>query len=244
MNITLDMKMAEVIFQNFPLLPVISRFGIRLGFGEKTVLEVCSDYSVNLDFFLEITNSFIDDEYIPQTDLKSFPVSFIVDYLHQTHQYYLDVIIPEIEIMIDQMVNSAGRDVKKRQLVGDFFKEYKNELINHIEREENEVQPYVIKIENAFNEKILPGELYNQIKKYSIEDFASEHDNVEEKLNDLKNIIIKYLPDSGNSSLSNNILTQLFWLEKDLNTHASLEDKVLIPKVSQMEKLLLEYYAE
>lgn len=235
--------MAEVIFQNYQLLPVISRFGIRLGFGEKSVSEVCSDCSVNLDFFIEITNSFIDDEYIPQTELISFPVSLIVDYLHKTHTYYLDEKIPVIESMINELVSCAEDNIQKRKLVGDFFSEYKKELINHIRREEDEVQPYVIKIENAFKRKKLSEDLHKQIRKYSIEDFSKEHDNVEEKLNDLKNIIIKYLPACENASLSNSILTELFRLEKDLNTHASLEDKVLIPKVSRMEKILLEKYS-
>ena len=242
MNITKEMKMADVIFFNFQLLPVITRFGIRLGFGERSVLEVCREYNVNLEFFIEITNSFIDDEYIPQTALTSFPINLIVDYLHKTHDYYMQEKIPEIETMIHEMVNCKGGEKHKRQLLENFFSEYKKELTNHINREEEVVQPYVLEIEKAFFNKKLSKELYLKIKKYSIEDFAGEHDNVEEKLNDLKNIIIKYLPPCGNPSLCNKILTELFRLEKDLNAHARLEDKVLIPKVARIEKLLLENY--
>jgi regulator of cell morphogenesis and NO signaling len=243
MNITKEMKMADVIFHNYQLLPVVTRFGILLGFGEKSVHEVCHEFNVNPDFFTEITNSFIDDEYVPQTDLKSFPVSLIVDYLQKTHSYYMDEKIPEIEIMILEMVNCSGGEKQKRMLVGNFFAEYKKELHNHILREEDKVQPYVLDIEKAFNNKLLNKKLYQKIKDYSIEDFASEHDNVEEKLNDLKNIIIKYLPPCSNHSLSNKILTELFRLEKDLNAHARLEDKVLIPKVARMEQSLLEIYS-
>jgi regulator of cell morphogenesis and NO signaling len=242
MNITKDMKMADVILHNYQLLPVISRFGIRMGFGEKTVQEVCLEYDFNSDFFVEITNSFIDDEYIPQTDLKSFPVSLIVYYLHKTHEYYLEEKVPEIESMINEMVKCSEGDKNKRKLVGDFFLEYKKELTNHILREEEKVQPYVLEIESAFNNNSLPADLFKKIKKYSIEDFASEHDNVVEKLNDLKNIIIKYLPPCTNMSLSNKILIELFRLEKDLNAHARLEDKVLIPKVFRMEQILLDLY--
>ena len=36
MQIQANMKMAEVIHLNYHLLPIISRFGINLGFGEKT----------------------------------------------------------------------------------------------------------------------------------------------------------------------------------------------------------------
>jgi regulator of cell morphogenesis and NO signaling len=239
MNITRDMKMADVIHYNYSLLPVITRFGINLGFGDKSVVEVCHDHAVNLDFFLEITNSFVDEEYIPQKDLHSFPVRLIVDYLQKTHNYYLDEKIPEMERMINEMVVKSGADNQNSELVRNFFKEYHEELKNHIEREENRVQPYVLEIEKAFEKSSLDPALLNKIREYSINDFATEHDNMEEKLFDLKNIIIKYLPPCPDKALCNRLLMELYRLEKDLNAHAELEDKVLIPKVAGMEEYLL-----
>lgn len=243
MNITADMKMADVIHLSYPLLPVIGRFGIRLGFGDKTVAEVCHEHQVNSDFFLEITNSFADEEYIPQVELNTFPISLIVNYLKKTHQYYLEEKVPELATMIAQMAGTYKQSPDKVALIQSFFGEYCRELNNHIEREETRIQPYVLEVESAFTSGKADNELIIKIKEYSILDFADEHDNVEEKLNDLKNIIIKYLPPCSDMSLCNRILTELFRLEKDLNAHANLEDKVLIPKVAAMEKALLEKYA-
>lgn len=241
MNITKEMKMADVIHLNYSLLPVIRRFNIELGFKEASVEDVCSQQQVNVDFFLEITNSFVDEEYIPQKDLNSFSVRLIVEYLKKTHDYYLSEKIPELEAMIQKMV-ATSEHRQKSELIINFFEEYKTELINHIEREEDHIQPYVLEIEQAFEKQHISNSLYKKIKKYSIDDFAREHDNVEEKLFDLKNLIIKYLPPCSNTALCNKILMELFRLEKDLNAHASLEDKVLIPKVSLMESFLLNQY--
>ncbi len=240
MNITKDMKMAEVIHLNYSLLPVITRFDIDLGFGDKTVEEVCRDNEINLDFFIEITNSFINEDYIPQKELDSFPLSLIVKYLEKTHDYYLSEKVPELEEMIDRMVKLSGADAKKSELLMNFFKEYREELKNHIEKEELKVQPYIIEIEKAYEKGMLNEPLKEAILNYSINDFANEHDNVEEKLYDLTNIIIKYMPPCPDKALTNRILMELFRLEKDLNAHAELEDKVLIPKVSIMEEELLK----
>jgi regulator of cell morphogenesis and NO signaling len=242
MNITPDMKMADVLFHNYSLLPVISRFNIKLGFGDKTVSEVCRDSDVNIDFFLEITNSFVDEDYIPQKELNSFPVSLIVKYLKKTHVYYLDEKIPEIEGYIHLVLKEEKSGNDKFKLVESFFTEYKQELTNHINREETNVHPYVLEVETAFLKNKIEKDLYAKIRKYSINDYASEHDNVEEKLFDLKNIIIKYLPPTNSTGLCNTILIELFRLEKDLNAHASLEDKVLIPKVAAMEEELLSLF--
>lgn len=242
MNITADMKMADVLNHNFILLPVISRFNIKLGFGDKTVREICSDYGINLDFFIEITNSFVDAEYIPQKELDSFPVSLLIKYLKKTHQYYMEEKIPEIETMIWQMVENMKTGKEKFSLINDFFAQYKKELTNHIDREEFRVLPYVIDLEEAYLNGKISEDLHERIRKYSINDYAKDHDDVEEKLADLKNLIIKYLPPSESPSLCNKILMELFQLERDMNDHASLEDKVLIPKVSGMEKELLAIY--
>jgi regulator of cell morphogenesis and NO signaling len=242
MNITSEMKLADVLFSNYTLLPVISRFNIKLGLGDKTVSEVCRESNVNLDFFLEITNSYVDEEYIPQKELNSFPVSLIVQYLKKTHLYYLDEKIPEIESLIHQIIEIEKNENEKFKLVENFFIEYKQELTNHINREETNVHPYVLEIETAFLKNKITRELYARINKYSINDFASEHDNVEEKLFDLKKIIIKYLPPCNSSGLCNTFLIELFRLEKDLNAHANLEDKVLIPKVAAMEEKLLSLF--
>jgi len=242
MNITREMKMADVIHLSYQLLPVITRFNIKLGFGDKSVQEVCEIHDINLDFFIEITNSFIDEDYIPQKELGSFPVSLIVDYLTKTHAYYLDHKMPELEQIVNEMADSSSQNPEKAKLLKDFFHEYRIELENHIQREENNIQPYVVNIEEAYLSGNASEELIQQIRIYSINDFASEHDNVEEKLFDLKNIIIKYMPPCKNQAICNRILMELFRLEKDLNAHASLEDKVLIPKVAEMEKRILEKF--
>jgi len=242
MNITPEMKLADVLIHNYTLLPVISRFNIKLGFGDKTVAEVCKDTEVNIDFFLEITNSYVDEDYIPQKELGSFPVSLIVKYLKKTHLYYLDEKIPEIERNIDRVLEEEKSFNDKFKLVKNFFTEYKQELTKHINREETAIYPYVLEIESAYFKNKISKPFYLKIRKYSISDYASEHDNVEEKLFDLKNIIIKYLPPTSSTGLCNSILIELFRLEKDLNTHASLEDIVLIPKISAMEEKLLSLY--
>lgn len=233
MLITQNMKMAEVIHMNYTLLPVINRFEIELGFGDSTVEEVCKINKVNVHFFLEIINAFNDKDYFPKKNLQQFSVSLIVNYLRKNHIYYISEIIPHIE----QAINSLSDNSKNSKLLKNFFAEYKKELLYHIEREEKVVYPYVIDIETANNST----KHADNLSKYSIDIFADEHENIEEKLFDLKNIIIKYMPSRTESGIYNKILFDLFTLEKDLNDHSRIEEKVLIPKVREIEKSLKKH---
>lgn len=226
--------MAQVIHQNYLTLPVIQRFGIGFGFGDKTVEEVCTQYEVNCEFFLEIINAFLDKDYFPQRRLQSFPVSLTVNYLKKTHEEYLANSITFIENLIDELITHSGKEKARFRLLKNFFQDYENEFKAHIKREDEVVFPYALMVETAFN----TGKKSKLPEGYSMENFIGEHDNIEEKLSDLKNIIIKYLPQAGNLKLCNSILRELFVLEKDLIDHSRIEEKIMAPKVIEMENYL------
>jgi regulator of cell morphogenesis and NO signaling len=240
MNIKPSTHLADAIQENYLLLPVLNRFGIQLGFGNKTVEQLCSELNVSLPFFLEIVNSFLDKDYFPQSELQSFPLKLIIDYIARSHTYYVKFKIPQIEGMIAKLLENASIQNKKPyELIQKFFVEYTSELKEHIEKEESFVHPYILLIDEACQKNNISPEIIARVKKDSIKHYADQHDNVEDKLYDLKNLIIKYLPPATDYTLSNAILYELFRLERDLNDHARIEEKVLVPKVQQLEKYIL-----
>lgn len=230
-----DIKMAELIHQNFEVLTVLRRFGIELGFGEKTVEEVCDNLKINPDFFLEIVNSFSDEDYFSQSKLKTHDVEDILFYLKNTHQFYLTKKFPEIEQLIHEL-EFTENNIPNKQLLENFFNEYKVEFINHVQREEERIYPYITELDKVLKTGEVSSIFNENMKKYTILDYQQEHENVEEKLYDLKNIIIKYLPTPLNTDGYSSILVKLFKLENDLNEHSRIEEKVIIPKVKEMEK--------
>ncbi len=238
MRIEGSIKLADVIHHDHNLIPVINRFGIQLGFGDQSIDEICSSKGINLEFFLTILNAFHDPQYFPKKHLQSFPASVLVDYLRKAHQYYLLDKIPEIESLINQMAEKADMNKETYLLMKNFYSEYEHEFSTHTGREENLVYPYIIELEEAIGSNTISSDLIEKMNNYSISDYEEEHDNVEDKLFDLKNIIIKYLPTSKNDKLSFQILRELFALEKDLNEHARIEDMILVPKVEAMEYTL------
>jgi regulator of cell morphogenesis and NO signaling len=244
MQIQANMKMAEMIHVNYHLLMIISRFGINLGFGDKSVGQVCSENKIDVNFFLEIVNSYHNKNYFPKKHLQEFSLNLIVDYLRKSHNYYLNTKIPQITSLLNQLAKITNTGANPTlKLIDTFFTEYKNELSVHIQREEDKVYPYVFGIEKAFMERNPDSNIVHQIKQYSIDDYEYEHENVEDKLLDLKNILIKYIPVPVDSDLSQAILFELFRLEADLRDHARMEDKILVPKVKYMEKWILDHYS-
>ncbi|PLX07938.1 MAG: hypothetical protein C0598_12805 [Marinilabiliales bacterium] len=236
-----EMKLAEVIHHDYNLVPVVNRFNIPLGFGDGTIKQICAERNVNLEFLLSILNTFHDPQYFPKDHLKSFPASIIVNYLHKAHTYYLDEKIPQIKQMIKQLFELSEGNKKTLNLISNFFNNYCKEFESHVDREEAEVYPYVLALEEALKNSSKEKHINEELLKYSIGTYEEDHEDVEEKLFDMKSLIIKYLPlESADNKLfeevSYSLLRELFVLEKDLNEHSRIEDLILVPKVEGMEK--------
>ncbi len=241
MLISSQHKLAEVIHHDFSLIPIISRFGIPFGFGDKTIHEICNENTINSDFFIEILNAFHDKDYKPDKKLQIFSTELTVDYLKKSHNYYNNVKIPLLEKLINQLKWNDSKQKNHNQILVKFFNDYKKEVSEHIQYEENTIYPYVLKIEQTFLSGQTDNAFKSQIKTQSIRKYEGEHEELNTSLLDLKNIIIKYLPPADNSELTERILIEVFRLEKDMKDHTGIEDKVLIPKVSAMENAILNF---
>ena len=88
-------RLCDLIDDNFKLLMVMSRFGISLGFGEKSVKEVCEAENVDCDTFLAVAN-FISSEQTSFSveELPKLSIPSLMDYLKNAHTYFLDFVLP------------------------------------------------------------------------------------------------------------------------------------------------------
>ncbi|MFV0553682.1 MAG: hemerythrin domain-containing protein [Mangrovibacterium sp.] len=221
-------KMNALILAEVNLLPVVSRFGIKLGFKERSIAEVCEAHRVNVDFFLAIANTYINADYFPERKLLAFSPLLLIDYLKQTHRYYIEYSIPKIEHLLDLVMKSSAGD-KSMQLISSFYANYKEELLLHFAQEERETFPYV--------EHLVKHQQYPSSEK-RIYDYGQAHTDVEEKLSDLKNLIVKYLDADYDANRMNDFLHTLYHFEQDLNDHARIEDSILVKQVMSIENIL------
>ena len=102
-----NMQLSEVVEEHPSLIPVINRFGIRLGLGDKSVKTLCEEHSLDMDFLLTVINTFLNEEYFPEKKLQTFHTSQIIDYLTKTNQYYLRYQLPNIERHLGSFISMS-----------------------------------------------------------------------------------------------------------------------------------------
>jgi regulator of cell morphogenesis and NO signaling len=220
------MKMADLVAGDMNLLSILQRLDIRLGFGEATVAEVCAQHNISADLFLMICNIYSFRDYEPQIEtLSNDDIMSITMYLRASHNYYRTICFPALHNNIHKMVKEL--DDVSRRLIDKFYDDYDNEVNNHFQYEEEVVFPY---IEN------LLGNSSADNSEYNISLFEHNHGNVNEKLNDLSNIIIKYLSKDYTSQLRFEILGEINYIGNDLMKHSDIENRLLVPLVEKIEK--------
>ena len=215
-------KMGDLICDNYPLLFVMSRFGISHGFGDKTIAQVCRQNNVHTNTFLAVVNMLTSGKRDQNAD-PSLPC--LLDYLLNSHSHFLDIRLPAIRKKLLQTIGTPHDGVAKAIIR--FYDEYVEQVVTHMAYEEQTVFPYV--------RSLLKGELSGN---YCIRVFCRQHESIESKLSELKNILIKYYP-TGNPHELNNVLFDIFACARDLASHNFIEDELFVPMISQLEHDML-----
>lgn len=216
--------MSDLICENYELLQVLSRFGVALGFGDKSVKEVCEMNGVDCGTFLTVVNFLGEDGNCMRYHLEGLSIPALMDYLKRAHRYFLDFQLPTIR---RKLVEAMGcpQENGVAFLIINFFDAYVNEVRKHMEYENDKVFVYV--------DNLLKGE---RTGEYNISVFARNHDQISAKLTELKNIIIKYYPGEGDSQLMNSVLFDIFSCEEELDSHNRVEDYLFVPAIMELEK--------
>ncbi len=232
-------KLADVILADYNLITVISRFGIKFGFGEADIEQICKQYNINSQLFLEVLSSFHDPDYESNIDFSQISHNDVINYLLKSHNYYRNVKIPYIENLLSQLSWENTDDLNNKSIIKNFFAEYTKEVFEHTGYEEKEIFPYIYELHEAITAGYISETLKDKVLNHHIRKYKANHGDINSALLDLKNLMLKFLPSPTNQEIANIVLIEIFNLENDLKDHAKIEETILVPKVKEMENLAL-----
>ena len=96
--------------------------------------------------------------------------------------------------------------------------------------------PYIRELQRQLRKETPDEAFVESMAGYSIKDFARKHDPLQYNLENLSRLIIKNLPPFEDFDLCNEVLGDLASLVMDLIDHANMEDKILVPRVAELEQ--------
>ncbi len=220
------MKMSVLLSDNPYLLLFLEHLGVDFVVKDKTVKQICSEYGTDVNAFLNIANLY-NGFYPTARELESIKdITVIIKFLKNSHTYYKNDKYPEINNFIRQLKESHSTiDIN---LIEKFFNDYFTEVLDHLDYEDDIAFPYFCSL-NSADEKYAGSD-------FSVNEFREHHTDIETKLTDLKNLLLKHISIENELPLRRKFLISLFELEYDLNIHTLIEEMILIPVVEKMEK--------
>ncbi len=226
------MKMADMVAANYDLILMLPRFGIPLGFGDRSVKEVCRDAGVDETFFLTVCNIYTFDDYSPDDEeVARIDNRLVVEHLQASHRYYIEERLPHLQHHLDHIAEHSGE--KSAALLKKYFADYCREVKEHVRREEKNL--------DAMLESLRNGERQS-------EHYQRSHDNIKDKLTDLTQIIYKYIPGERLNEEMMELVFDILQLSRDLEKHAEIEEMLLLPpedyQLSDREQEVLELVAQ
>ncbi len=216
--------MYDVLCDEHHLFQMLSRFGIPLGFGEKNVREVCKESNVDVTTFLAVANYVKVGPEVASYYVDKVSAAALTDYLKRAHSYFLDFQLPDIRRRLVSSINCSDAN-EVAFLILQFFDEFMRDVRHHMEAENNKMFKSV--------DRLLQG---GSISDTQFLQFARSNENFNHKLQELKNLIIKYYKGDGPNELLNMVLFDLFNCEEDLQLHRGVENDLFLPAV----ELLME----
>lgn len=200
-------KMSELLSRDRRAMQIVSRFGIPMGVGDKTIDTVCKEHGIHTPTFLAIVNNANTDHNSPKTEDIDLPT--LQMYLKNAHTYFLEFLLPRLRRQLIEAINPTDQSDQVAMLILRYFDEYVQEIRIHIQHEDE-------------------GQL---------EEHATDDQHIAKKLQELVSLIIKYYPANSSYPFANELLTTvllgIYQTEEELQTHCAIEDEILRPAMKR-----------
>lgn len=219
--VTPDTKLCEVIVDEPSVVPVINRFDIVLGVGDRTIKSICKEKGIDTSFFITILNAFIHESFFLENLTGAFNAGDVVDYLRKTNNTYLRNQLPNIERHFAALISRSDSN-NNLPLLFNFYREVKTEIERRIDSD------------NQWFDAIISAEQSNSEVSVAGNAIQAESDSIEDKLSDLINMFVIHLRGDYDRNLCHAVLFAVISLEKDICQNNRIRNRVLRPLVDAL----------
>ena len=219
--VTPDTKLCEVIVDEPSVVPVINRFDIVLGVGDRTIKSICKEKGIDTSFFITILNAFIHESFFLENLTGAFNAGDVVDYLRKTNNSYLRNQLPNIERHFAALISRSDSN-NNLPLLFNFYREVKTEIERRIDSD------------NQWFDAIISAEQSNSEVSVAGNAIQAESDSIEDKLSDLINMFVIHLRGDYDRNLCHAVLFAVIRLEKDICQNNRIRNRVLRPLVDAL----------
>lgn len=238
-------KIQDIVGENYIFASVLHYFGLKFyDYSDKTLEQVCEQKGLSVNKVIESLESAVNDASAPRFDLPSYPVELLVEYLKHTHHTFVKQRLP---YLVDIIGSCRSKDAVYGQMMEDLrfvLPLFIEDFIKHIYEEEDELFHYILLLNKAENGHLDMYRLFQSMDKYRLQEHALEHHIHEDEMAGIRRITNNYNLSYCEDLHIKVVFSELQRFEKDLKTHAKIENEILFPKALQLEAKVKKVFQE
>ncbi|MBN7813548.1 iron-sulfur cluster repair di-iron protein [Algoriphagus sp. H41] len=226
----------EIISKDYRSALVFRAFGIDFCcIGDLTLQEACVRKNLDQkDLVEKLEEAFaLPDEEI--NDFHSWPLNRLSNYIETKYHGLIRERVPVIQKFLKQIVKVHGTFEPNLKKVKSLFDQSTSELLDHMQREELIIFPFIRKIVAGGKSKdLLLGPSFQNVKE-TIFSLMKEHDQEGEYLEEIRSLTNNYSPPDYACNTYKVAFALLKEFEISMHQHIHLERDILFPGAIQLE---------
>lgn len=236
MEIIAHIPIREIISKNYRSALVFRAFGIDFCcIGDLTLREACARKNVDpKDLVEKLEEAFaLPDEEI--NDFHSWPLNRLANFIETKYHGLIRERFPVIQKFLKRIVKVHGAFEPNLKKVKSLFDQSTGELLDHMQREELIIFPFIRKIVAGGKSKdLLLGPSFQNVKE-TIFSLMNEHDQEGEYLREIRSLTDNFSPPDYACNTYKVAFALLKEFEKSMHQHIHLERDILFPGAIQLE---------
>lgn len=228
----------QIVADNYQAAEVFNAFDMDFCCGgDRTVDEACQGVDINPKEVWQALKELETDE-ARQENYTEWSLDFLIDYIINNHHKFSREKLPEIGQYAKKVASVHGDRHPELQEIYYEFTKLHGDIINHLEKEEELLFPYVKRLVEAEKKDEQPktpdfGEAANPISM-----MEHEHDQSGAVMEKIRELSDDFTPPDDACTTYRLLFENLKAFEKDLHKHVHLENNILFPKAIELEQSL------
>ena len=238
MVISNEKTVADYVTENIKTAHVFKKYGIDFCCGGGISVEkACAKKNVDLTK-LEKELSEVDVVKDLIEDYDKWDLDFLIMYIENVHHTYVKENLPLISQYSNKVAKVHGHHYKELQQVNKLFHEVANELITHLQKEEQVLFPFIKQLVTA--KKTGSNEVAASFGTVNtpIKMMEHDHENAGDTFKEIARLTNNYSPPVEACNTFKALYAKLEEFEQDLHQHIHLENNILHPKAIELEHSL------
>ena len=226
----------EIVASDFRTAGVFERYGIDFCCGGRQPFDdACRAAAADPAAVIRDLEA-LAPENRPDDAVARWPVDRLIDHIESAHHTYVRAALPRIAAFIAKLVAVHGRRHPELALVASAFDRMRDELSQHLLKEEQVLFPYIRELAGEGRHphavRMSPfGTVENPIRM-----MEREHRDAGDELQLIRELTGNYTAPADGCTTYAVCMAELKAFELDLHRHIHLENNVLFPKAIALEQ--------